>query len=360
MNIESIKRPSLVIDTLKVNGNIQKFIKKAKVNKVLFRPHFKTHQSERIGELFRKQGIDKIAVSSISMAKVFVKNAWSDITIAFPFNIREVRELKQLTKFVRINTLISAPEQIVVLKNISQFQTGFFIKIDTGMHRTGFEPFQIKEIEEILTIGKMNKKLIFKGFLSHFGHTYQAQNKEQVELIYKSSVSELQKLKKKFEKQYPTIIITIGDTPSCSILKDLKGTDEIRPGNFVYYDLMQMKLGSCTENEIAAIVACPVIDKNLNRNELLIYGGAVHLSKEYIIDSQGNKSFGSIVELNETGWSKSVRGTFLKSISQEHGIVQCNPEFLSKINVGDLIGILPVHSCLTAHLLKENTLFINT
>ncbi len=31
---------------------------------VLFRPHFKTHQSKGIGDLFREQGVTRIAVSS--------------------------------------------------------------------------------------------------------------------------------------------------------------------------------------------------------------------------------------------------------------------------------------------------------
>jgi D-serine deaminase-like pyridoxal phosphate-dependent protein len=32
---------------------------------------------------------------------------------------------------------------------------------------------------------------------------------------------------------------------------------------------------------------------------------------------------------------------------------------LKNFNPGDLIGVLPIHSCMTANLLKENTLIIN-
>ncbi|MEO1255440.1 MAG: amidophosphoribosyltransferase, partial [Bacteroidota bacterium] len=37
-------------------------------------------------------------------------------------------------------------------------------------------------------------------------------------------------------------------------------------------------------------------------------------------------------------------------LSQEHGIIKLSKEEISQINVGDIIGILPVHSCLSADL----------
>ena len=46
------------------------------------------------------------------------------------------------------------------------------------------------------------------------------------------------------------------------------------------------------------------------------------------------------------------------SYVQEHGIVECSREFLGQISVGDIIGLLPVHSCLTVNLMRENYLVI--
>ena len=42
----------------------------------------------------------------------------------------------------------------------------------------------------------------------------------------------------------------------------------------------------------------------------------------------------------------------LHSISQEHGIIKVSPEYYDSLEVGNLIGILPVHSCMTADLMK--------
>jgi len=136
-------------------------------------------------------------------------------------------------------------------------------------------------------------------------------------------------------------------------MDDFTGIDEIRPGNFVFYDLMQEKLGSCSADKIAVALACPVVAKNSDRLEIVIYGGAIHLSKEYILDNKGNKLFGKIVLFNDHGWSKPVPGTALFSLSQEHGIIRTSKEIFHKINLSDVIGILPVHSCLTADAMGE-------
>ena len=42
----------------------------------------------------------------------------------------------------------------------------------------------------------------------------------------------------------------------------------------------------------------------------------------------------------------------MSSISQEHGLVRASDELLSKVKVGDVLGILPIHSCMTADCMK--------
>ena len=54
--------PTFVIHKKKLINNISRMLQKAKRNDIAFRPHFKTHQSAEIGELFREKGVDKITV----------------------------------------------------------------------------------------------------------------------------------------------------------------------------------------------------------------------------------------------------------------------------------------------------------
>ena len=55
-----IIEPTLLLDEKKCQENINFMVQKAKRSNVIFRPHFKTHQSIEVGRWFRAQGVDKI------------------------------------------------------------------------------------------------------------------------------------------------------------------------------------------------------------------------------------------------------------------------------------------------------------
>ena len=159
-------------------------------------------------------------------------------------------------------------------------------------------------------------------------------------------------LKKHFINNFDNVSISIGDTPCCSIIDDFQDIDEIRPGNFVFYDVMQAQIGSCKLEDIAVVLACPIVAKYPNRGELIIYGGAIHLSKDYIIQNN-KKIYGYIAKLDDSGWEPLDIENYVSSVSQEHGIIKASNEVIDKYNPGDVIGVLPAHSCLTANLMGE-------
>jgi D-serine deaminase-like pyridoxal phosphate-dependent protein len=149
--------------------------------------------------------------------------------------------------------------------------------------------------------------------------------------------------------------ISIGDTPTCSVMDIFYGVDEVRCGNFIFYDVMQMAIGSCKEEDIAAAVACPVIARYPQRNEIVIYGGAVHLSKEFITEGKERKIFGLVAlpHENSLGWGSSLNNTYVSALSQEHGIIKTTSDFIRRVRVGNIVMILPVHSCLAANCLRQ-------
>jgi D-serine deaminase-like pyridoxal phosphate-dependent protein len=100
-----------------------------------------------------------------------------------------------------------------------------------------------------------------------------------------------------------------------------------------------------------------VVAKYPHRSELVIYGGAIHLSKDFIRLPDGSITFGRIAKLNKTSWEILPEGNDVISVSQEHGIVKLQSEFLNEFAVGDLLAVIPVHSCLTAHQLKQYLTF---
>ncbi len=352
--LKKISEPTLLVNRERSIANIKFMVEKAKESGVLFRPHFKTHQSAAIGSWFREMGVRAITVSSVKMAEYFADHGWDDITIAFPVNIREINRINDLARKIRLNLLVESTETIDFLhENLIQ-PVNVWIKVDVGYGRTGV-PWDYHKGLKILA-EKINRidKLNFIGLLTHAGHTYEADSEEKINEIFIETKERMQAsadLLLRFGA--PQVQISVGDTPGCSIAKNFRGVDEVRPGNFVFYDVMQWQLGSCREEQIAVALACPVVAKHEKQKKLVVHGGAVHLSKDYITDSSGRKIFGYAVELNENGWGKINKERYISSISQEHGLIKADDDFFQKTKVGDLIAILPVHSCLTVNLMKK-------
>ena len=319
---------------------------------VIFRPHFKTHQSAVIGRWFREEGVSAITVSSVSMARYFASNGWEDITIAFPANWLEIDEINELASNIHLNLLVESEETARFLSKKLLNPCGFYIKIDTGYHRTGIEASNVILIDRIINTAAASN-LIFKGFLTHSGHTYHARDRQELERIQLTAIGDLLRLKKKYLPEFPEIYISVGDTPSCSQLPAVKRTDEIRPGNFVFFDVMQFALGSCSLNEIAVALVCPVVALHYGRQQAVIYGGAVHLSKEHtLLPPDPEPVFGLAVAWNGKNWNTETLLGKVSSISQEHGIISLTQQGCN-LKPGDLVAILPVHSCLTANLMRK-------
>lgn len=347
-----ITKPTLLVDAVKVRQNIRQMAGKAKQKNLIFRPHFKTHQSAEIGSWFREDGVNQITVSSVEMAEYFAQAGWNNITIAFPFNQLEMERINNLAGKIKLSILLIHPESVAFLKTHLTTKLTAFIKIDCGYQRSGIPAENLTEIEKLLNKMAEVDNLNFAGFLTHSGHTYQAASRKDILNIHQEVKKKMINLKNQFATQFPNLLLSLGDTPSCSLAEDFSGIDEIRPGNFVFYDVMQFKLGVCNPEQIAVALVCPIVSQNLQRNELVIYGGAVHLSKEFVLNPDGSRNFGLVVKLTESGWTLPLAGAFVTSLSQEHGIINMRRKDLANFEIGDLIGILPVHSCLTSNLTK--------
>lgn len=346
-----IIRPTLVLDKEVCVRNIERMAKKAADHKMRFRPHFKTHQSAKIGEWFRAFGVEAITVSSVQMAEYFAANGWNDITIAFTLNILEINNINRLAAKIKLNILVENTETATFLAEKATQPLGVWIKIDTGNNRTGIDPSDTNLIDAVTGKITKNDKLKFKGFLTHTGHTYSAHSTDEIFSRHFDALLKLQSLKRRYKSIFPEVEISMGDTPAATLCTTYAGVDELRPGNFVFYDLMQQNLGVCTFDDIAVKMVCPVVAKHLMRNEIVIHGGAVHFSREKIINIDGKSMFGRVIIHKNGNKIMLDPMNYLSKLSQEHGIIKVAQNQFKNFNVGDLVEIIPVHSCLTANLM---------
>ena len=343
--LEQIASPILLIDEKITRANLKKMADKAQSLGKKLVPHWKTAQSRIVGNWAKDHGIQEVTASSISLAEYLCGHGWDCIHIAFPFNIREIPRLNRIAAQQGISIqVVNAATAKALAKGLTE-RVEFFVELDAGYGRTGIQATQEAELEAILSQADGSEFLKFKGFYIHPGHTYYGKDTHKIHL---ESQEALAKMKAKYLHRYPNLVTRLGDTPGCAVRSEFGEVDELGPGNFVFFDLMQVQLGSCTKEDIAVCLAVPVVDIRKDRKEILIHGGGVHLAKDVLINEDGSKNFGEIVLLHEKGWSIPSHRSFVKSISQEHGIVQASDELLASVQVGDLLGVLPVHSCMTA------------
>jgi D-serine deaminase-like pyridoxal phosphate-dependent protein len=357
--LSAITRPTLLIDRAKAVANIERMAGKARSGGVVLRPHFKTHQTIEVGRWFRDAGIDRIAVSSVSMANFFAADGWTDIMVAFPVNLREIEEINHLARYTNLSLTVSSCGVMPMLSSKIQVPVSVFLEIDVGAGRTGFAPNDFKKMNLAIEQAAGNPNIRLAGLMTHAGHTYQAQNLVEIQRIHKTGMELLSNLKSHFTGSLPNLALSWGDTPTCAIATDYYSADEIRPGNFVYYDLMQWQLGVCSLHDIAVAVAAPVVALHPERNEIVVYTGAVHLSKEVAHCPAGKPHYGMVVMPEPTGrWKIPEEPVYLRRISQEHGVIATDEALSWRLAPGDLVGILPVHSCLTADLLRHDSTLI--
>jgi D-serine deaminase-like pyridoxal phosphate-dependent protein len=347
-----IVKPTLVLDEAAAMLNIHRMAGKARQQKLRFRPHFKTHQSAEIGEWFRQVGVTAITTSSIDMALYFADHGWEDILIAFPANLRQSAALCELAERVKLSLLIENREAAQHLEQMLPVPVDAWIKIDAGAGRTGLAWADTAAISELASELYPLRKVRLRGLLTHAGHTYAAASRSKICEIYHESIEHMQAARTVLERaEYPPVELSVGDTPGCTICTDLGKVDEIRPGNFIFYDAQQLALGVCQPEDIAVALACPVVAKHPERSEVVVYGGAIHLSKDYLMLGE-TRSYGLVALPEGDRWGKPLDGAFVRGLSQEHGMIRMAPADFERVQVGDLVFVLPAHSCLAVTLMK--------
>lgn len=357
MDLYHLERPIFIVDRRKVWRNLEYMTKKAVVSGVRLRPHVKTHQSAAVASWLKDFGIQSLTVSSVDMASYFVKAGWEDIMIAVPVNIHQIPSIDALANACSLHVILDSKIASEKLLDGITHPLYVWIEMDTGYHRTGVPVENTTLMVEIANSIRQSPFLKLQGILVHDGHTYTVDGPEEVRRIFTKSFRSLTGALEALKTTgFPNLELSIGDTPTCSVLDTFPAPiTEIRPGTFIFYDLTQAGVGVCQNHDIAAAVACPVISRHPERGEVILYGGSVHISKEFLRNKDGSANYGRVSRLNEqqTGWTDPIPEVSLISLSQEHGIIRGPAHFIESINIGDPLVILPVHVCLTANLHRE-------
>ena len=343
-----ITTPAFIVDRTIVQKNCDAMREKAQRSGVVFRPHMKTHKTAEIARMQFGGDTGPVTVSTLAEAEFFADHGFDDITYAVPVGPGKLERAAALARRIkRLNLLIDSFEALQAMEEFSARQGSrfnVFLKVDCGYHRAGVDP-ESKEALQLAMKMASSKGIQFQGLLTHAGHSYNTHNVDEIRKIASQETSALTGFRNKLQEQgVNQLTRSIGSTPTASVVERFSDTDEVRPGNYVFFDVYQATIGSCDLSQCAVSVLAAVIGSYPQHQHLLVDAGALALSKDAGPDHVDPEcGFGVVCDPGLKQLPMKLKG-----LSQEHGKIEAEPDVIAKYPVGTRLRILPNHSCLTA------------
>lgn len=352
MHIDSLQTPSLLLDLDVLEHNLAAMQEKARRLGVVLRPHIKTHKCIEIGKRQTALGAKGITVSTMFEARAFADAGFDDITWAFPLPPVYAAAVAQFPEHVTLRVVVDSREAKGHLEKACRAagrKIHVWLKVDCGYHRAGVDPGSPQAVELAGSLAG-SPVLEFDGILSHSGHAYKARRREEIVPFAEQERDVMVGFADVLRgRGIPVRAVSIGSTPALSVIEDLAGITEIRPGNYAFYDYTQVMIGSCGVHECALTVLASVVSHRPGAAHFITDAGALALSKD-AGPTHVKNPMGMGILFEEYAKRRLVSHLQLTTLSQEHGTVTAEaPRFIEgKFAVGERVRILEHHSCLTA------------
>jgi D-serine deaminase-like pyridoxal phosphate-dependent protein len=286
-----------------------------------------------------------ITVSTLAEAEWFANAGFRDITYAVPIGPRKLARVADLARSVdRLSILIDSE---VALRSVEEFSTSngstfdVFLKVDCGYHRAGVNPEDPDSVRLAVALAR-SERVRFQGLLTHAGHSYDARDVEEIRRIAAEETAALTRFRALLSSEaLGDALRSVGSTPTASVVDGFTDCDEVRPGNYVFFDAFQATIGSCSREDVAVSVLTTVIGSYPERNSIIVDAGALALSKDlgpqHVAPGFG---YGIVCDLELQPLPMRIN-----ALSQEHGKIAVEGRTPP---VGTRLRVLPNHSCLTA------------
>jgi D-serine deaminase-like pyridoxal phosphate-dependent protein len=350
MSLAALPTPALLLDIDILERNLRRMQERANALKVRLRPHLKTHKCVEIARWQERLGAQGVTVSTFYEAQQFAAAGFSDILWAFPlppvYATRVAELAGQITLRVVVDSL-EAKGHLDKAARVAGHPIHVWLKVDCGNHRAGVDP-RSSIAEEMVQKLHESKVLTFDGILSHSGQAYAGRNRDEILTAARQERDVMVEFAERMRsKGYRVPAISVGSTPAASVIDRYEGIDEMRPGNYAFYDYTMAMLGVCGVEDCALTVQASVISHQQQARHFLTDAGALALSKDSGPSQVHNPmGMGPIYEDYER--KRLHAHIHMGALSQEHGkVVADDPVSLEGLfPVGDRVRILEHHSCL--------------
>ena len=343
--IYDLDTPATLIDLDRMEENIRQWQAHAGRAGVKFRPHVKTHKIPEIARMQIAAGACGIVCAKVSEAGPFAAAGIDDICIAYPVvGAQKWERAAALATKTRSLTVNCDCEEAARGLSKSAADAGVVVNVqidvDSGLHRGGISWEDAAAIERLAISIQSLPGLRLSGITTYrstgfpgapsprdAGH---AEGSLLVEVANRLRASGVEVNE-----------VTGGSTPTGKWVAEVKGVTEVRAGNYVFNDLMQLDNGIASEQQLALSVLCTVTSKT-GGDRLTIDGG----SKTFSGDAGGVGTG----RATPTAIARAVdRRIFVERFNEEHGMARTE----EAVKLGEKIRFFPYHACTCANLSDE-------
>lgn len=330
-NIYDLDTPVLLVDLDRLERNIAEMAGIVQGGGKTLRPHTKTHKTPEIARMQVEAGARGLTVAKLGEAEVMADAGFDDLFVANEI-VGETKIARLLALLRRARVRIGV-DSIEVARPIGEaagaqgLKVSVLIEVDTGLGRAG-----VRSPEEALELARFiadHPGLELTGIFTHEGHLYRAPEAERPRMAAQVA-SAMRSLTAALKAQgTPVQEVSIGSTPGAVLLSGEGGLTEMRPGNYVFLDRMQVQIGaprsSCALTVLATVMSLR------GDGKIILDAGTKSLASDRLPTDSLLGEISAHPELAFVG------------VSEEHGHLEAQGP--TNLRVGDKVRILPNHAC---------------
>ncbi|MFO0956619.1 MAG: D-TA family PLP-dependent enzyme [Isosphaeraceae bacterium] len=334
-----IPTPALLIDRARVRRNLERMIEMAGGTDRL-RPHVKTHKMPAVVRLSATFGISRYKVATIAEAEMVASAGGNDVLLAYPMVGPNIARMARLLKAYPSTTFRAVVDDPSMLEALSEaVREGgralpVLIDLDVGMGRTGIAPGEAAEAlyRKLATLPGLKPD----GIHAYDGHIRDADPVARKESARPGIEATLQLRDRLLAAGLPVPRLVMGGTPSFPIhaAGGIPGV-ECSPGTCVFHDAGYASTYADLPFEPAAYILTRVVSRP-GPNRLCFDCG----SKSIAADPPAERR----VALPD------LPGAIFRGQSEEHYVVEVDPETAGRFPPGTPTMALPWHICPTSAL----------
>ncbi|MFB6230288.1 MAG: alanine racemase [Salinibacter sp.] len=362
MTLDALSTPALLIEQSRLRENLAAMQELANANDVTLRPHAKTHKSVAVARRQHQRGAEGLTVATVAEAETFVDAGFEDVRVAYPVTGRDKHErLQALRAAATISFTVDTPagaEQASAVYAEADDPVDVLMEVDVGHGRCGVH---WADDEGAVTLAQHIASLPglrLTGILTHAGQAYDGPSDGETEtdalrrvarherdrmLSVASTLVEAEDV----GVTPGTFEISVGSTPSMAAFENAERNGlritEIRPGNYVMHDAMQVALGAASLDDCALTVLTTVV--SIQRKPGGPRRAFVDAGKKVFTTDTGYGTDGHGIALADAAGMQPHSGVRVDHLSEEHGWLGVGEG--ADLEVGDRLRIVPNHACVT-------------